>query len=143
MRNSVAILFLFLTASFSRVNAQPNGSSPVRLSEAYELGNVVLALTNYGKTDPWEVEQRSDYYRRVRAHFDKFSSHPLLVEVNYSRAKWESYLSFRTDAYAFVFDDDNRLVRATEFYANDGFNEFEAHLDLISDFVEATGFRQF
>lgn len=121
--------------------AQPN--SPVRLSETYELANIILALTDYGKTDPWEVSQQSDYYREVRTHFEPYGHHPLLEKVNYSRQQWENYLSFRTDSYAFAFDSTEHLIRQVAFRANKGFNPFEEHLALVEDFVKVTGFRQF
>ena len=144
MRNSVAtILVLFFLGNPIPVSARPNAGSPVRLSEAYELANIILALTDYGKTDRWEVAQQSAYYQQVRTHFAPYASHPLLVRVNYSREKWESYLSFRTDAYTFAFDTNSRLVRTIPFQANRGFTPFDDNLDLIHDFVNTTGFRQF
>lgn len=115
----------------------------VKLSEPYELANIILALTPYGKSDPWEVSQHSDYYREVRAHFDQFDDHPLLKRVDYSREKWDYYLSFRTDAYAFVFGNKDQLSRVHTFSANEGLNPFEENLELINDFVHLTGFRKF
>ncbi|MBO0931374.1 DUF4932 domain-containing protein [Fibrella aquatilis] len=134
---------LFFLGHQSPASAPPKASSPVRLSETYELANIILALTDYGKTDRWEVAQQSAYYQQVRAYFAPYASHPLLTRVNYSREKWESYLSFRTDAYAFSFDTNSRLVRTIDFHANQGFNPFEEHLELIHDFVKTTGFRRF
>jgi hypothetical protein len=141
--STLLLLMLFLSSSCLMGQAVPETNSPVRLSETYELANIILALTDYGKTDPWEVSQQSAYYREVRVHFDQYSTHPLLAKVNYSRQKWESYLSFRTDAYAFAFDSTSHLVRRFPFAANLGFNPFEENLALIADFVRLTGFRQF
>ncbi|MEZ0607313.1 DUF4932 domain-containing protein [Fibrella sp. WM1] len=141
-RLSVATAMLLWVGFGSRATAQTS-PNPVRLSETYELANIILALTNYGKTDPWEVAKQSAYYKAVRAHFDPYARHPLLTAVNYSREQWESYLSFRTDAYAFSFKANNRLVRTVDFRTNTGFNPFEEHLSLIEDFVGTTGFRQF
>lgn len=140
---SALLLMLFLSGSCLMGQAVAYPESPVRLSETYELANIILALTDYGKTDPWEVSQQSAYYGEVRAYFDRYSNHPLLTKVNYSRQQWERYLSFRTDAYAFAFDSANHLVRRVTFQANKGFNPFEENLDLVEDFVRATGFRQF
>ncbi|TAE30781.1 MAG: DUF4932 domain-containing protein [Cytophagales bacterium] len=134
---------ILLTICLGSFQLQAQNQSPVRLSEAYELANIILALTDYGKTDRWEVSQQSVYYREVRDHFDQYSNHPLLAKVNYSRQQWENYLSFRTDAYAFGFDSTNRLVRQFAFAANTGFNPFEENLALVNDFVKTTGFRQF
>lgn len=140
---SALFVMLFLNVPFIRGQALSNTDSPVRLSETYELANIILALTDYGKTDLWEVSQQSAYYTEVRAYFDKYSNHPLLTKVNYSRQKWESYLSFRTDSYAFSFDVENHLVRKFPMVTNEGFNPFEENVELIENFVKISGFRQF
>lgn len=136
-------LLLSFTSSLLLGQNTTHSDSPVRLSETYELANIILALTAYGKTDPWEVAQQSSYYQQVRAHFDPYHSHPLLAKVNYSRQEWANYLSFRTDAYAFAFDSASHLVRRIALVTNKGFNPFEENLALIEDFVKTTGFRQF
>ncbi len=138
-----ALALLWLLIAYTTTCAQSTANGPVRLSEAYELANVILALTDYGKRDPFEVNQRGAYYQEVRAHFDPYADHPLLAQVNYSREKWESYLSFRTDAYAFAFDSTNNLVRVVDFQANNGFRPFDEHLSLINDFIRQSSFRQF
>lgn len=140
---SALFLMLFLYVPGIKGHVLSNTDSPVRLSETYELANIILALTDYGKTDPWEVSQQSAYYQQVRAHFDQYSNHPLLKKVNYSRQQWENYLSFRTDSYAFSFDAANHLVRKFPLVTNQGFNPFEENLSLIEDFVNLSGFRQF
>ncbi len=140
---SALLLMLFLYVPGTMGQALSNHDSPVRLSETYELANIILALTDYGKTDPWEVSQQSTYYQQVRAHFDQYSNHPLLTKVNYSRQQWENYLSFRTDSYAFSFDAANHLVRKFPLVTNQGFNPFEENLNLIEDFAKLSGFRQF
>lgn len=124
-------------------NAQEPADSPVRLSEVYELANIILALTPYGQSDPWEVSRSSAYYQEVMTHFAPYQNHPLLKRVNYSRPQWESYLSFRTDAYAFAFDSTNQLVRQFPLVTNRGFNPFEENRALVEDFARVSGFRQF
>lgn len=143
VRNVTLVLLCLLGGVGTNVRAQATGNGPVRLSEAYELANIILALTDYGKSDPYEVNQRGTYYQEVRAYFDPFTHHPLLAQVNYSRNKWESYLSFRTDAYAFAFDSTDRLVRVIDFQANNGCTPFDEQLSLINDFVRRSNFRQF
>jgi len=115
----------------------------VEYPETYELANIILALTEYGQTDPWEVRQGFAYYSEVQAYFKPVSNHPLLDSVNYSRERWEAYLSFRTDAYAFSFDENNQLKRDSDFYTNEGFSPFDKHLELINDFVAKSNFRSF
>lgn len=111
--------------------------------ETYELSNIILALTQYGKSDPWEVQKNTDYYKMVLAFFEPVKNHPLLDSVNYSREKWEDYLSFRTDAFAFSFSDDGKLKRNVDFYAVPGHRPFDMHLDLINDFIAKSNFREF
>lgn len=115
----------------------------VEYPETYELANIILALTEYGKTDKWEVRQGFDYYNRVQEYFEPVNTHPLLDAVNYSRERWQEYLSFRTDSYAFIFDENDRLKRELDFYANKGIQPFDDHLDLINDFVQKSNFRNF
>ena len=115
----------------------------VEYPETYELANIILALTEYGKTDEWEVRKDFDYYNKVQEYFKPVNEHPLLDSVNYSRQRWEAYLSFRTDSYAFEFDENNQLKRKFNFYANEGFQPFDDHLNLINDFVEKSRFREF
>jgi hypothetical protein len=115
----------------------------IELPETYELSNIILALTEYGRTDQWEVLKGTKYYQDVLDYFEPVKNHPLLDSVNYSRAKWEDYLSFRTDAYVFEFDANNKLKRKNDFSAVEGHTPFDKNIDLINDFVEKSNFRKF
>lgn len=119
----------------------------VEVPETYELSNIILALTKYGQTDPYEVQQPDPYYNELKAFFEPVKNHPLLDSVNYSREKWDLYLSFRTDAYAFVFDENGLLKRNLPFYANFRNNKplkpFDDQLSLINDFIKESNFREF
>ena len=116
----------------------------VRFNETYELANIILALTDHGKTDKNEVNKNSAYYQEVLVYFDQHSNHPILKKANYSRELWDKLLSFRTDAVAFEFDDNGKLHRKHKFYAmGKNINEFEANLELIEDFAKISNFRKF
>lgn len=136
---ATALLLLFFA---TKTTAQNN---PVRVehSETYELANVILALTDYGIADEFEVQKATPYYGVVMDFFQPMRTHPLLKEVNYSREKWADYLSFRTDAYAFEFDAQGKIRRKFEFYANGGRKPFDDQLALVQDFAEKSRFRQF
>ncbi len=73
----------------------------VEYPEVYELANIVLALTEYGISDKWQVRKYFAYYDEMRTYFEPYMDHPLLDSVNFSRERWQEYLSYRTDAYAF------------------------------------------
>jgi hypothetical protein len=73
--------------------------------------NIILALTQYERTDKWDVQKIPPYYDEVLKYFEPVKNHPLLDSVNYSRPKWEKFLGFRTDMYAFSFDQNGKLKR--------------------------------
>lgn len=137
MRSLIFILILTLSLGAKAQTAK------IEIPETYELSNIILALTDYGIEDKWEVQKNTDYYKQIISYFKPVSNHPLLDSVNYSREKWESYLSFRTDAVAFSFDENGNLKRDFKFYTNPGHNPFEENLALINDFVEKSNFRKF
>lgn len=141
-----SLLFTIITFSCKNSNYESKKSKEiikVEYPETYELANIILALTEYGKTDKWEVRQGFDYYNKVQEYFKPVNTHPLLDSVNYSRERWKEYLSFRTDSYAFTFDENNQLKRKFAFYANEGIKPFDDHLRLIDDFVKKSNFRDF
>jgi hypothetical protein len=115
----------------------------IRFSEAYELSNIILALTPYGQSDPLEVYKKSRYYREMRAYFAPVLQHPLLQQANYSRKEWDKYLAFRTDAYAFGFTTQGHLVREFAFQAQSGLQPFDDLLSQVNDFAQVSGFRTF
>ncbi|MEM1002605.1 MAG: hypothetical protein AAGH46_08150, partial [Bacteroidota bacterium] len=151
VRGTYRILIYSLALVFLGISCEQNSKKPVESQnpisieypETYELANIILALTDYGKTDETEVRKGFDYYDKMQTFFQPVSNHALLDSVNYSREMWESYLSFRTDSYAFAFDEQNQLKRQFEFYTNEGFQPFDEHLDLINDFVRVSNFRTF
>lgn len=50
------ILLIFSLKSYSQRNLK------IELTESYELGNILLALTHYGKADPNYVQKVLPYY---------------------------------------------------------------------------------
>ena len=115
----------------------------IEIPEVYELSNIILALTDYGIADEWEVQKKTDYYKDVLQYFSPVKDHALLDSVNYSRAKWDYYLAFRTDAVAYSFDENNRLKKDFDFATQPGLNPFGKNLSLTNDFVEKSNFREF
>lgn len=137
------VLFIFSCQSSNKESKKSKEIINVEYPETYELANIILSLTEYGKTDKWEVRQGFDYYNKVQKYFKPVNEHPLLDSINYSRERWKEYLSFRTDSYAFTFDENNQLKRRFNFYANKGLQPFDDHLNLINDFVKKSNYREF
>lgn len=137
-------LFL-IVAALCLATARSNAQREVEVSipETYELSNIILALTEYGKADQWEVNKSSTYYNEVLKFFEPVKNHPVLKKANYSRDLWQAYLSFRTDAIAYKFNNDNQLIRTNNFYTNNGFKPFDSSLSLVNDFILKSKFREF
>lgn len=112
------------------------------MTESYELSNIILALTQYGRTDKWDVQKVPPYYDEVLKYFDPVKNHPLLDSVNYSRKEWEKFLGFRTDMYAFSFDKNGKLKREFPFNSF-GPQEVDKNIALINDFVAKSNYRKF
>ena len=142
----IYLSLIFIISYACSKKAQPIVNSDiikVEYPETYELANIILSLTDYGKADKWEVRKNFPYYDKVQEYFKPVTNHPLLDSVNYSRKKWQLFLAFRTDSYAFSFDENNQLKRTSNFYVEPEVHPFDDQLDLINDFVKKSNFRQF
>lgn len=137
MKKIILIITLVLSVSLA---AQRDVK--IELPESYELGNIILALTEYGKTDPYDVQKVSPYYDEIMSYFEPVKDHPLLKKVNYSRKDWKKFLGFRTDFYAFSFDGNGLLTRDFPFNSF-GPKEVDENLELINDFVKKSNYRAF
>lgn len=84
MKKIISIITLILSVSLT---AQKDVK--IELPESYELGNIILALTEYGKTDPYDVQKIPPYYDEIMSYFEPVKDHPLLKKVNYSRKDWK------------------------------------------------------
>ncbi len=139
---SVLLISVSLLISFN-LKSENKSKIEIITSETYELANIILALTEYGRSDPYEVQKESEYYKKVLSYFGKYLSDSLLKEVNYSREKWDEYLSFRTDAFAFSFDESGIIKRDYEFYSIENVRSFDKNIKLINEFAKKTNFRSF
>ena len=51
---------IFFSQILFQIKAQE--SAEIEIPEVYELSNIILALTDYGIEDEWEVQKKTDYY---------------------------------------------------------------------------------
>jgi hypothetical protein len=138
------IWIIVLMSIIFKTNYAQNESISISIPETYELSNIILAITPYTLDEnSFEVAKGTQYYNNVLTHFMNYSNHPLIQKVNYSLEKWDYYLSFRTDAYGFIIDENEKLVRIIDFRTQSDRNEFENNLALVEDFIKISGFREF
>lgn len=114
----------------------------VEYPEVYELANIVLALTDYGMTDKWQVRKDFEYYDEMLNYFRDYMEHPLLDSVNFSRERWQEYLSYRTDSYSYELTDNYELRRKNDFQSFE-IQTFDKYTVLTEDFARKTNFKAF
>jgi len=151
IKTQTHLLFIIIISILScqttdKDNSQKSSKSKdvieVEYPEVYELANIVLALTDYGITDQWQVRKDFAYYDKMREYFKPSMEHPLLDSANFSKQRWQEYLSYRTDSYAFEFDENDKLKRKNDFQSFE-IKTFDKYKSLTEDFVQASNFRAF
>jgi hypothetical protein len=142
LKYKAAILILATLFCDAYKSVADTTSVAVEYPEVYELANIVLALTHYGRQSNGQVQQGFPYYDDMRIWFDTFAAHPLIDSVNFSKERWQEFLSFRTDAYAFAFDEQGVIKRRNKFQSFE-IKTFDKYLPLVQDFAVKSNFRQF
>lgn len=150
INNTIRIIFFLSSIVLSCNVAKKNiYQSPrkeeiisVEYPEVYELANIILALTDYGINDKWQVRKDFAYYNEMREYFKPFENHPIIDSVNFSRARWQEYLSFRTDSYAFELDGNYQLRRLNNFQSFE-IKTFDKYKLLVEDFAKTVKFKDF
>ncbi|HYR26958.1 MAG TPA: hypothetical protein VEU30_00745 [Thermoanaerobaculia bacterium] len=106
--------------------------------------NVAIAMTPTALAKDGLVNQRSDYYKRMRAWFDKHTAHPLLAAFEKELAA-NNYFNLKMNGAAFEFDRGGKLVQSKT-YDRTGWgkaNPLRQYLPLLQSFADETKFRAF
>jgi hypothetical protein len=124
------------------------GKMLVEVPEVYELVNVAIALTPTAIESKNLVYQRSDYYARVRAWFEPFRQHRLIVALDAAlKRSPNAYFTIKMNGYAFEFDATGTIVQS-RIYDRTGFrgeatNTLRPFLGDLQSFAAASRFREF
>jgi hypothetical protein len=115
------------------------------IPEGYELANIVISLTPYGKF-PNRIFQKTDYYKEVQEHFGPFANHPLIAAVNLNNdGDFQRFIGLRENGAYWMFEGD-KLVRNGPYrdhWRRAPINLFAQNRELLEDFAKKSGFRQF
>lgn len=127
-----------------KYRAARKGKTFIEIPEFYELVNIAIAMTPTGIADKNLVYQNSDYYRAVRAWFDKYRDHPLLAALD-AQLKNQQYFNLKMNGYAFEFDKTGKIVSSKIFDRTGwgGENALRPFLEQLQAFSDATNFREF
>lgn len=115
----------------------------IEISEAYELMNVLIALTPTGISDKGLVYQESSYYQEVQAYFKPYQSHAVIKMVD-ALLKQDKYYPIKMDSYC--FGKNHQLVGDKNYHVIswDGINALSPELIMhVNDFVQKSNFRRF
>lgn len=124
------------------------GKTTIEIPEVYELVNVAIALTPTALADNGLVYKRSDYYKRMLAHFENFKGHEFVLALdNVLKQNQNRYFSLKMNGYSFEFDKSGRIVKS-RIYDRTGFsgersNTLVPFLEKMQAFADATNFRGF
>jgi hypothetical protein len=119
----------------------------VEVPEVYELGNIILALTNYQSLAGHTVLP-GPYLTRVGAQFVGMRDHPLIAELNTrltSGGSWnyDTYYGFRENAFVYEFGLTSLARKPGYTRAWGGADIFTRELQRVEDFSNRSGFRAF
>lgn len=111
--------------------------------EAYELANVILAMTTYSQSNATLIWTRGAYYTRVHAAFAPLRTHASMKELQLGTDDpLRRYYEVRDNSFAYVFDAD-LLKRDPEYNTLRNPNTFRDRLAAVQEFAAASHFRSF
>ena len=124
---------------------QPVDSARVRIvvPEAYELANVIVAMTTYGQSSSILVWKTGEYYARVHTAFTPFRTHASMESLQLGKEDpLRRYYELRDNSFAYVFDAD--LIKRDPAYGTLwNPNTFRDQLAAVQAFADASRFRTF
>ncbi len=124
------------------------GRMLVEIPEVYELVNIAIAMTPIGIEDRNLVYKESEYYKRMRAWFDKYKDHSLIAALETDlRRNPGRYFTLKMNGYAFEFDQRGRIVQSKTYdrtgFRNEVTNTLRPYVTQLQLFADATNFREF
>lgn len=120
----------------------------INIPEVYELVNVAMAITSFGKNNKNFIYQKSKYYQGVLDWFDAYGENEF-VETLDSILSLNSgyYASLKMNGYAFVFDESGKIKRS-EIFDRTGFSEQKTnmllpYMEQMQSFADESNFLEF
>jgi hypothetical protein len=128
-----------------------SGKQSVEVAEVYELVNILIALTDYGKNNTELIDTTTGYYKRVVSHFGKYKADPLVQKIAkkipkklFGQSNINSF-SLRLTSTNYEIDKNGKL------YDTKMYNLFKAPTilhtakiaDELNNFIENTKFLDF
>lgn len=124
----------------------------VEIPEAYELVNIMVALTDVGQIDSNMVEMTTSYYKDVMEHFSAYENHKQIRKMNRRIKKTKNFMTYmyyyfyRWNALGYDINNEAKIyhrgmIPQTKFlWLRDPIARNKKH---INDFIEKSDFRKF
>jgi Domain of unknown function (DUF4932) len=131
-------------ANFSEAYKKENdGKTIIEVPEAYELVNVIMAITPMGIRDSGLIEHTANHYPALIKQFMPFKDHRAVVVMD-SLLKADLYYDIKMDAYSVVLQK-GKLVRKKEYDRTNwgSENTILPYLSLFEDFAKKSNFSAF
>ena len=127
-----------------KYKTENNGKTTIEIPEVYELMNIIIAFTEYGKTGV--INKETEYYKKVIDHFAPYNSDAAVSTVDslLKIAPAFYYYYLKMDSYAFVFSG-NKIINEGVYDRPGGGerNELEYYIPALQAFAIKSGFREF
>jgi hypothetical protein len=120
-----------------------DGKTLVEVPAAYELINILMAITPTGVRDSSLVEHDIPYYNKVQTYFNAVKTHKA-VSVMDSLLKANQYYDVKMDSYCYDFEKGKLVKKAAYNRANWGNeNMIKGYIPLFEDFAKQSKFDRF
>lgn len=128
------------TAHYIKSN---EGKVTTHVPEAYELGYVVLALTDVARRDSSLINTNSAYYKELTSYFDKHKTHHAVAQLNRDLTAFPKLLkSYRNGLFAFKMHN-GRFALDENYRIDMNKAEFSRYALLLQEFYHASNFGKF
>lgn len=120
----------------------------VSIPEVYELVNIGIAISEFGKKEKYMVYKKSDYYQNVMKWFDQFKHHLFIKKLDsVFNVNPNYYHSYKMNGNAFYFDSKGEIKRSKVFDRT-GFSDQEENKLLplyqeMRNFSRVSSFQEF
>lgn len=120
----------------------------ISIPEVYELVNIAMAVSSFGKANKNFIYQKSGYYRNVLDWFDKFSNHEFVSTMDSILSRNSGYYaSLKMNGKAFIFDASGHIQRS-EVFDRTGFRDQKTNMLLpymkqMQSFADKSNFLAF
>lgn len=115
-----------------------------QVPETYELGYIVLALTDYGQRDTNIINTHTLYYKEVVEYFSAYKNHHAVKLLNQELSKDSKHFrSFRDGLYAFKINNHDHFVLKSDYRIDLNKVNFKRFAPLLQDFAAKSNFLKF